>query len=299
MNEISYHLLDVFTSEPFGGNPLAVFPCADELSTAAMQSIANELNLSESVFINKPSTPEADCTLRIFTPQNEMPMAGHPTIGAAYSILSNRLLSPRLSDRLVFDEGVGRIDVDYTYQDSRPAELKMHQPPPEFGDIIDKLPVAELLSLSQDDIHPALPVQIVSTGVPFAIVPLVSLSAVGRAKVRLDLLDCFACKEVLVFSTETEKSDSDVHCRMFAPALGVLEDPATGGAQGPLASFLFRHGRFTRGRIVSEQGFELGRPSLLNVELETNGDEILDVLVGGECVEMGRGEIHLPSNAGQ
>ncbi|MEM7015069.1 MAG: PhzF family phenazine biosynthesis protein [Verrucomicrobiota bacterium] len=291
MKNYEYYLLDVFTSEPFGGNPLAVFPEGDDLSTETMQQLANELNLSESVFIQRAHSAEADCTLRIFTPWNEMSMAGHPTIGAAYTILSKQLLKPKHPERLTFDEGVGPIRVDYELQNQRPAKLRMHQNLPDFGAILEKESIAELLSLSIDDLEVELPVQIISCGVPFTIVPLRSLAAVQNTKVRIDLLEQFEVREILVFALEPERPDSQVHCRMFAPEMGVLEDPATGGAHGPLASYLFRYGKYASPEMVSEQGFEMCRPSLLTMQLETRGEEIVDVMIGGDCVEMGSGTI--------
>lgn len=291
MKNYDYFLLDVFTDEPFGGNPLAVFPNADDVSTEMMQQLAKELNLSESVFIQKPQSENADCTVRIFTPWNEMPMAGHPTIGAAYAILSKQLLTAKQADRLVFDEGVGPIEVEFELQNQRPAKLRMHQPLPEFGATLDRESSAALLSLEVSDLHSELPIQIVSCGVPFTIVPLDSLAAVRSTKVRIDLLEGFEAKQILVFALEAERPGSHVHCRMFAPELGVLEDPATGGAHGPLASYLYRYGKFVAPEMISEQGFEIGRPSLLTMQLQTRGEEIVDVLVGGDCVEMGSGSI--------
>ena len=298
MTELSYFLTDVFTDEPFGGNPLAVFPDADDLSAGTMQQIANELNLSESTFIQKAQNEGSDCAVRIFTPKSEVPMAGHPTLGTAYTILAQGLLEPASDDHLVFDEGVGPIRIDYNFDSKRPSGLRMHQQLPSYGEAVEKERIAKVLSLSTDDIVADLPVQIVSCGFPFIIAPLRSLSAVQRSSVRLDLIDSelsqLESQEILVFSTETERPDSDVHCRMFAPRLGVLEDPATGGAHGPLGSYLFRHGLVGTDRIISEQGFELRRPSIISVQIGSESDEITDVLVGGDCVEMGRGTLRIP-----
>lgn len=130
---LNYHLLDVFTNRQFGGNPLAVFPDADALPSEQMQSIAGELNLSETTFIQRATSAGSDCTVRIFTPKSEIPVAGHPTIGTAWAILKNGLLKPRHEDHLVFDEGVGAVKVDYEMNNGQPQALVMHQLLPEFS----------------------------------------------------------------------------------------------------------------------------------------------------------------------
>ena len=162
MKHLPYFLLDVFTDELFGGNPLAVVPEADDVPPELMQKIANELNLSETTFIQKARNESSDCTVRIFTPLREMPMAGHPTIGTAYAILANRLLDPINDDHLVFDEGVGPVRVDFKLAEDRPSALFMHQPLPEFHDVVDKDIIARILSLDEYEIDTSLPVQIVS-----------------------------------------------------------------------------------------------------------------------------------------
>ncbi len=296
---LNYFLLDVFTSQQFGGNPLAVFPNSDALETESMQAIANELNLSETTFIRRPTSEDCDCTVRIFTPKSEVPMAGHPTIGTAWAILKNGLLKPRNADHLVFDLGVGAVNVDFEMNNGQPKALVMHQPLPEFLETLDKSAVAQLLSLEREDIEENVPVQIVSCGLPIIVVPLKSLDAARRATVRLDLLDTalveVACRQLFVFARETESPDIDVHCRCFAPTFGVPEDPATGGAHGPLGSYLVKYGLNDGKQIISEQGVEMGRPSTIKVRVETRGGEITDVAVGGDCVEVGEGTFSILS----
>ncbi len=297
MRSLPYFLLDVFTNEPFGGNPLAVFPDADDVPDELMQKIANELNLSETTFIQKARAEGSDCTVRIFTPQSEIPMAGHPTIGTAYAVLANRLLDPGQPTHLIFDEGVGPVRVDFEHCEDKPCKLVMHQRPPQFFEPLDHALVANALSLNEYDLEPNLPVQIVSCGFPFILAPARSLDAVRRAKVRLDLLESklghLESQELLVFTQETVNRESDIHCRMFAPRLGVPEDPATGGAHGPLGSYLVRHGLSDGKHIVSEQGYAMGRPSKLVVGIESVDGEITDVSVSGECVQVGEGTIRL------
>ena len=298
---LNYFLLDVFTDQPFCGNPLAVFPDADPLKTEQMQAIAGELNLSETTFIQRPTSADTDCTVRIFTPRHEMPMAGHPTIGTAWTILKHQLLKPHAADHLMFDEGVGPVRVDVEQRAGSPWELVMHQPLPEFLDTFDKEFVAALLSLTAADIAEQYPVQVVTCGVPITIVPLASIDATRRAKLRPDLLESHlrdgGCGEVLIFARETEQSDADVHCRFFAPRLGVPEDAATGAAHGPLGSYLVQHGILPAGRIVSEQGIEMGRPSRLNVQVATRDDRVDSVCVGGRCVAVGEGALYLEESS--
>ena len=299
--KLEYHLLDVFTRRQFGGNPLAVFPDSDDVPDRVMQSIANELNLSETTFIQKPRADASDCTVRIFTPKRELPMAGHPTIGTAFAILKNGLLEPKSRGRLVFDEGVGPVTVDFRHDGGRPSDLWMHQLLPVFRDILDKATVARLLSLEASEVVPDCPVQVVSCGLPVILVPLRSLDSVRRVAVRQELLDSelrqIECRELFVFTLETENQESSVHCRMFAPRVGIPEDPATGSAHGPLGSYLFRYGLSDGTRIVSEQGFEMGRPSIIQVRICSAGCEIMDVLVGGECAVVGSGVIRLAEDA--
>ena len=299
--KLEYHLLDVFTRRQFGGNPLAVFPNADGVPERIMQSIANELNLSETTFIQRPRAEASDCTVRIFTPKRELPMAGHPTIGAAFAILRNGLVEPKSSGRLVFDEGVGAVAVDFSHDGGRPSDLWMRQPLPAFLDILDSAMVARLLSLDSSEIVADRPVQVVSCGLPVILVPLRSLDSVRRVAVRQELLESelrqIECRELFVFTLEAENPEATVHCRMFAPCLGIPEDPATGSAHGPLGSYLFRYGLSDGTRIVSEQGFEMGRPSTIQVRICSSGCEITNVLVGGECVEVGSGVIQLAEDA--
>ncbi len=224
-------------------------------------------------------------------------MAGHPTIGTAYVVLAHHLLKPHHHIHLVFDEGVGPVNVDFALCEGHPSKLVMHQRQPQFFEPLDRALEANVLSLREDDLESSLPVQVVSCGFPFILVPARSLDTVRRAKVRLDLLETelghLESQELLVFTQENVNLESDVYCRMFAPRLGVPEDPATGGAHGPLGAYLFRHGLSDGKLIISEQGYAMGRPSRLVVSIESNASEITDVLVGGECVQVGEGTIRL------
>lgn len=300
MRKLRYQLVDVFTNERFGGNPLAVFTNGRGVDAALMQQIARELQLSETVFVLPPDNPANDWRLRIFTPATEMPMAGHPTVGAAFVLAREHLVelsAERSTIRL--EEGVGPINVTFDFDEHGGLFIHMEQPLPRFGPVFpDRALIADILSLSSGDLLD-LPIEVASSGVPFLYVPLRSLEAAGRVKLRMDLwetaLKDFAASQIFVFTPETVLVSSTVHGRMFAPALGLAEDAATGAASGPLGCYLVRHGLVgdSPALIVSEQGFEMGRRSLLYIRVEHEGDQFRFVSVGGQCVAVGEGVIEV------
>lgn len=284
-----YRLVDVFTAERFGGNPLAVFPHADGIAPSDMQHIARELNLSETTFVLPTQHAGCDFRLRIFTPYSEMPMAGHPTVGTAW-VLDH-------GERVTFLEGVGPIVVDRV---TGPM-WRMAQPLPTWGARIEQRDVAAgLLGLTVADLDARLPVEVVSSGAPFLFVPLRDLKALGRARMHTE-----RCAEVsqlagtygiFCFTTQSGDPNVSVRSRMFAPEVGVVEDPATGGASGPLGCYLVRYGVIPPGapaRILSLQGVEMGRPSRVHIEIEGTADAFTAVRVAGECVAVGGGYIDL------
>ena len=237
---LQYHLVDVFTDRAFGGNPLAVFPDGRDLTAALMQSIAKELNLSETTFVLPPDDRGNDFHVRIFTPTIEMPMAGHPTIGTAYVLAHERMVPPwDQTTKLKFEERVGVIPVTINGTHGHPEFIEMGQPMPEFGQPIDDVSlIAEMLSLDSESIRSTqLPVETVSCGVPFLLVPVIDLAAIRRIRLRLEICervrDQVQTPNVFVFTREVEQAGSQTHSRMFAPSLGVVEDPATGSASGP------------------------------------------------------------------
>ncbi len=302
MKKYRYHLVDVFTDRAFGGNQLAVFTDGRGLTPEMMQSVAKELNLSETTFVLPPETPGHDFRVRIFTPGRELPMAGHPTVGTAFVLARERMIK-RASDEAVvtFEEGVGTIPVSLRFKNDEPDFVEMSQPLPRFGArFADVALIAEMLSLDARDIDTELPIEVGSCGVPFLFVPLRSLSAARRCRVRPDVwekaLSGFETRDVFVFTREVEFAGSSVHSRMFAPEMGIGEDPATGGASGPLGCYLVRHKVFdSTGELacVSEQGVEMGRPSFIHIRVAHEGEEITGVRVGGRCVAMGEGALEL------
>jgi trans-2,3-dihydro-3-hydroxyanthranilate isomerase len=306
MKKLRYHLVDVFTDRQFGGNPLAVFTDGRGLSTETMQSIAKEMNLSETTFVLPAEDDANNFRVRIFTPGTELPMAGHPTVGTTHVLARERMIETSGRENVEgtttirLEEVVGTIPVEIIWKDGAADFIEMSQPPPTFGAKIEDAPaIAEMLSLDPSQIDRRFPVQVVSCGVPFLFVPLASLDAARRARPRLDLLDKVLQgfpPEVFVFTTETEFDGSGVHSRMFAPGLGITEDPATGGASGPLGCYLVRHNVVasrTELDITSEQGIEMGRPSFIRIRVQHDGEKITRVRVGGRCRYVGGGHLEL------
>ncbi|HEV2914845.1 MAG TPA: PhzF family phenazine biosynthesis protein [Pyrinomonadaceae bacterium] len=304
MRKIRYHLVDVFTDRPFGGNQLAVFTDGRGLSSELMQAIAKELNLSETTFVLPPEHRDNDYRVRIFTPAVELPMAGHPTIGTSFVLAREGMIERAArAATLRLEEGVGTIPVTIEWSDKGPAFIEMSQPLPVFGaTFTDARAIAEMLSLEARTItDTGLPIEVVSCGLPFLFVPLKDLEAVRNIRFRIDVwekaLRDFEATHVFVFTTETQVAGSTVHSRMFAPAAGITEDPATGAASGPLGCYLVRHKVFPRERVtryVSEQGLEMGRPSFIRIRIESNEEgDITGVRVGGQCRFIGEGHLEI------
>ncbi len=271
MTRHEYEHVDVFTDRTFGGNQLAVFADAQNIDPDGMRAIANELNLPETVFV-LPAESGGDHRIRIFTPARELPFAGHPTVGAAYVLAGGR-------DRtLSLEETVGTLTVTV-----RDGFTEMEQPLPVFELVADRSAVAAMLSLEDADLEPSLPIEVGSSGNRFMFVPVRSADAVRRAAPR------GLTEAAYIFTTETSDPGSTVHGRMYAPWQGVAEDPATGSANGPLGAYLVRQGVADGRRIVSEQGYEMGRPSLLFIRIGGTAERITSVHVGGHCAIAGGG----------
>ncbi len=302
MKKVPYCLVDVFTDRAFGGNPLAVVTDGRGLSSDIMQALAREFNLSETTFVLPPQDSQHDYRLRIFTPAVELPMAGHPTIGTAFVLATKQLVRTDQETTILFEEGVGPIAVTLKVQNGQLQSVQMRQPLPTFGAIFpDRAAIAEMLSLDLADLDPTLPLEVVSCGVPFLYVPIRSLAAMQAMQLRQDVwervLRDFASAHVFAFTQEVEVAGSTVHSRMFAPAMGVAEDPATGAASGPLGCYLVRHQHaHSSGTVefISEQGLEMGRPGFIQIVIEHEGADITGVRVGGRCHFMGEGSIELP-----
>lgn len=286
---LAFRLVDVFTERPFAGNQLAVVLDARDLDDGRMQAIAREFNFSETTFVGPSAAPGCDWRVRIFTPYEELPMAGHPTIGTGVVLEA----MGRARERTVFELGVGPTPVRL-----RPGWAEMDQRPPAFGPLHPD-PAALAAALSADPEHvtgTGLPVQSVSTGLAYMVVPVRSLDAVRRLRPRPELLATamagFERQAVYAFTREVEQPGSDAHCRMFAHHLGIAEDPATGSAAGPLACFLAVHpgaGGDATLPFRFEQGVEMGRPSLLEASVDRAGGRVTAVRVGGSACIVGEG----------
>ena len=305
MKTLDYTLVDVFTDMPFGGNQLAVVEGREDLTGEAMQKIAKELNLSETVFVYPPVKGANVRKLRIFTPQMELPMAGHPTIGASYVLASTGLVpTDEGRNEWVLEEQIGEIPVTVHKEDGKIVSVEMKQPLPVFSEALqDRKLAADLLSLSEEDLYHGLPVQSVSSGVPFMFIPLRSLEAIQRIHFRQDVWEQHfsgkpVSQHIFTFTTETQNADAAVHCRMFAPAMGIAEDPATGAASGPLGAYLVEHRVLHEGdseiyAIRSEQGYEMGRPSRIDITVTGHSGGIKEVKIGGSSVIIGKGQLFL------
>jgi trans-2,3-dihydro-3-hydroxyanthranilate isomerase len=325
--------LDVFTNEPFMGNPLAVFPESEGLTDDQMMKIAREMNLSETVFVLKPvdeqsanskqqtaepageakptaNKPEVLRRLRIFTPAREIPFAGHPVVGT-WNALAREGVVPLPENgngwtRIHQEVGIGILPVEIEFADGVPLQVVMTQGKPLMGDVLDdrgeQEDLARALGLAIEDLDETLPIQVVSTGLPFLAVPIRSLANLGRCRVNSSLLaeiyqraGATGCS---VVSRETiEIGAARAHTRMFAPGDNIAEDPATGSAGGALGAYLVHHGAQNTEPVdgqfsfVIEQGDFMHRPSRINITVKGKPGEVTEVRVGGPSVIVARGEV--------
>jgi trans-2,3-dihydro-3-hydroxyanthranilate isomerase len=292
---MNFYIVDVFAESKYAGNQLAVFCGAGvaELSEAQMLLIAREINYSETTFIRSPDPRDGGYDVRIFTPKKELPFAGHPTLGTAF-VLQQEIIREKV-DRVILNLAVGQIPVTFNYHNESADILWMRQNPPSFGRVLSAASLANVLNLELDEIDANFPIQEVSTGVPFIIVPLKTLASLKKAQVNLDkyfeLVDTMEAKEILIFCPETYSDLNDLSVRVFAHSLGIPEDPATGSANGCLAGYLVEYAYYGSGKIDVrvEQGYEIDRPSLLLLQAAQNEGEIA-VLVGGKVVMVAKGE---------
>ena len=302
--KLGFHTLDVFTDRRFGGNPLAVVHDADSLSSEAMQTIAREFNLSETVFVLKPDNPAHSAKVRIFTPGQELPFAGHPTVGAGVLLAELRSASDGGShDALVVLEetiGVVRIGVKLRRGSVGFAEFDAPRLPEPLQDNMETNRVAAALGLSPSQIgfenhRPSS----YSAGVPMAFVPVSSLAVIAAARPMPQhwslAFPSPGPANAFLYCRESVRSTSSFHARMFAPALGVAEDPATGSAAAAFAGVVQKFDDLPDGhhKKTIEQGFEMGRPSLIALEMNIAGRKLTNVRIGGHAVRVSEGVIEV------
>jgi trans-2,3-dihydro-3-hydroxyanthranilate isomerase len=295
VNEREFYIVDVFAEEKYAGNQLAVFTQGHLYSDEEMQKLAKEMNYSETTFIFSRESTGNTFKVRIFTPAREVPFAGHPTLGTAYVILKEFMRTP--VPEVILDLKVGRIPVAVSYAPGGDVEsLIMKQVDPSFGPTVEAAVAAEVLSLPLEAIDSRYPVQEVSTGLPFLIVPLKTLEYVRAAKVDMArfaaVWDRLEARAILVFSPETYKPERQLNVRVFVHYYGVPEDPATGSGNGCLAAYLLKHNYFNAPSIdlKVEQGYEIGRPSALRLKGDLEGGRI-NVYVGGRVIPVAKGNL--------
>jgi trans-2,3-dihydro-3-hydroxyanthranilate isomerase len=303
--------LDVFTDEPFCGNPLAVFPETEGLSDERMQQIAREMNLSETVFVLPPETEGALRRLRIFTPSSELPFAGHPVVGTWNCLAREGVVPlPENGNGLVQiqqEVGIGVLPVEIEFKEGEPVRVVMTQGKfeirGEIDDGQDQAEIARAFGLAREDLDENLPIQVVSTGNTMVMVPVRSLADLGHCRPNMTLLDdisarsSFSATGWYAFTRETiEVGEARAHARFFV-GMNIGEDPATGSAAGPLGGYLVYHDATgvdaTDGvyKFVIEQGDFINRPSRIGLEVKGAPGKVEEVRVGGKSVVIARGEL--------
>ncbi len=294
IKSLSFYIVDVFALTKYTGNQLAVFSNAEGLTSDEMQSIAKEINYSETTFIMSQQTVDGGYNVKIFTPEYELPFAGHPTLGTAF-ILQQEIIRESI-EKVILNLGVGQIPVKFDSNNSD-TNLWMQQKLPSFGQFFSVEAIAETLGLDNDEIDTHYPIQAVSTGIPFIVVPLRTLTSLKRIKVNQDkylqLISGIDAKCILVFCPETYYRENHLNVRVFCDYLGVPEDPATGSANGCLAGYLVKYSYFGKNEINLrvEQGYEIKRPSLLLLKsFITAPGEPIEVHVGGKVIMVAKGE---------
>ncbi|WP_309732773.1 PhzF family phenazine biosynthesis protein [Chamaesiphon sp. OTE_75_metabat_556] len=296
MHNIPFLILDVFATGKYTGNQLAVCLDAGDLTDLQMQQIAREINFSETTFIINSEQVNGGYDTRIFTPTTELPFAGHPTLGTAYAIQQEIIKNAVKQINLNYQ--VGQIPVDLNYLNGEPDILWMHQQQPKFFEPLNTDTLAAVIGVDSSDIDLDYPIEPVSTGLPFIIVPLKTLAAASQAKLNLNLYHQAVAKlpaqAILVFCPETVDASCQLHVRVFTECFGIPEDPATGSANGCLAAYLAKHEYFGDSRIdiAVEQGVEMGRSSLLYLRAEYTPDSC-QVSIGGRVIHIASGEFIL------
>ncbi len=300
---LEYLIIDVFTTEPFGGSRLNLFSGGDPVPESLMQKIALEMGSGETAFVVAAQRPgPSRAGLRVFTPSAEIPFAGHSVLGATFAMdyQGKREQSGDLG-MFTWELEAGQYQVNTQERNGTRVYSLLQDPPDFLGQYFHRRKVASTLGLAEEEIAiTGLPCEVISTGLPIHIVPVGSLETMERINLRKREADSIAADlgfgDLFVFTCETHFSESTVHCRMFAPHFGIPEDPASGAATGALVAYLVKHRLVkcsARIKVISEQGLEMGRPSRLIAEAEIKNGMAYNITVGGGCVLVGSGSIHL------
>jgi trans-2,3-dihydro-3-hydroxyanthranilate isomerase len=304
MTNIPFLILDVFATGKYTGNQLAVCLDAGNLTDLQMQQLAREINFSETTFVTSSQPINGGYDTRIFTPTTELPFAGHPTLGTAFAISqeligkSTAASAEKTTERIALNYQVGQIGVDIHYRNGEPDILWMHHQQPQFFDRVNVEDLAAVIGVNPTDIDARYPIEPVSTGLPFMIVPLKTMAAVSRAKLDLatyaKTVADFPAQAILVFCPETSNPDRQLRVRVFTECFGIPEDPATGSANGCLAAYLSKYQYFGSPKldITVEQGVEMGRASLLYLRAEYTPTRC-PVSIGGRVINIAKGEFIL------
>lgn len=294
MTRNPFHVVDVFAEKRYTGNQLAVFHEASDLSDEEMAELTRETNFSEATFIESSEMNNGGYDVRIFDPAEELPFAGHPTLGTAFVI--REYIRDDRPNELTLNLGIGQIPVWVEDDESGRDRFWMQQIHPTFNDQFASETFESILGLNQSDFDDEFPIQIVSTGLPTVIVPLKSLDAVKRAETQEEpyyeqLIEPYGNMNILVFSRETYE-ENDLNARVFADCAGIPEDAATGSSNGCLAAFLAKYEYFGTADtdVTVEQGYEMGRPSLLQLRASKSEDGF-NIRVGGRVVPIMEGRL--------
>ncbi len=301
---LQFYQADVFTSDPFGGNPLAVFPDPGKLTEREFQQIAREMNLSETVFVLPPTDTRAVAKIRIFTPSQEIPFAGHPVLGTFYVLATlNRLPMQEPVTKVFYECHIGVFPLELIVLKGQIEQVVMSQPSPEFLEVVIQTEMiyelAKALGVQKALIADSpFPVEVVSTGLPVLIVPIRTLTAVKSMQVNHSAVQEICARlgtnGIMVYTTMTVEENATVHTRMFAEPIGIPEDPATGSASGALGAYLVKNGVVEVGpttEVVIEQGYEIDRPSRILVQVFSDDDMIQEIKVGGQVVMVAEGKM--------
>lgn len=306
MKRLEYYIVDVFAERKYAGNQLAVFRNTADLSVEKMQANAREMNFAETTFIHSDKIRDGGFDVRIFTPASEIPFAGHPTLGTAFII--KEIILQQNVEKINLNLKVGQIPVDLIYKNGSLDYLWMRQINPTFGRTLSADEVALILNLEKNDFDFNFPIQEVSTGLPYFIVPLKKLSAAQKIRVDTSQYYDFVRRHnpdlntrdsdnvisaaFFVFCPETYEKENDINARMFDDYYGVPEDPATGSANGCLLAYVLKHNYYNKKALELrvEQGYEINRPSLIFIKGKMLTEGEFEIFVGGKVQMIAKGE---------